>query len=114
MVQNRNKLIDLFIGNIANAIVHEILENALSSDVVADKYRKELTTSFEIAKKYREKINPINRSLPDRDLEHIKVKIVNRVRVELNIRISKGYKNIDLFLVDELVDKALKDSKVKI
>ena len=114
MVQNRNKLIDLFIGNIANAIVHEILENALSSDVVADKYRKELTTSFEIAKRYREKINPINRSLPDRDLEHIKVKIVNRVRVELNIRISKGYKNIDLFLVDELVDKALKDSKVKI
>ena len=114
MVQNRNKLIDLFIGNIANAIVHEILENALSGDVVADKYRKELTTSFEIAKKYREKINPINRSLPDRDLEHIKVKIVNRVRVELNIRISKGYKNIDLFLVDELVDKALKDSKVKI
>jgi len=114
MVQNRNKLIDLFIGNIANAIVHEILENALSEDVVADKYRKELTTSFEIAKRYREKINPINRSLPDRDLEHIKVKIVNRVRVELNIRISKGYKNIDLFLVDELVDKALKDSKVKI
>jgi len=56
MVQNRNKLIDLFIGNIANAIVHEILENALSSDVVADKYRKELTTSFEIAKNIEKRL----------------------------------------------------------
>src|SRR3990167_4992695 len=103
MGSKKKKINYLFLRKIANAIVHEILENALSGDVVADKYRKELTTSFEIAKRYREKINPINRSLPDRDLEHIKVKIVNRVRVELNIRISKGYKNIDLFLVDELV-----------
>lgn len=29
MPQNRNKLIELFIGNIVNAIVHDILEKAI-------------------------------------------------------------------------------------
>ena len=114
MVQNRNKLIDLFIGNIANAIVHEILERAVTKELVADKYRKELTTSFEIAKRYREKINPARRPLPDKDAEYIKEKIIARVKAELMTRISKGYKNIDLSLIDELVDKALKDSKIKL
>ena len=112
MVQNRNKLIDLFIGNISNTIVHEILERAVSKELVADKYRKELASSFEIANRYREKINPVNRSLPDKDVVYIKEKIVARVKSELVIRISKGYENIDLELVEFLTDKALKGAKV--
>ena len=113
MVQNRNKLIELFIGNLSNAIVHEILEKAVSSKSMADKYRKELATSFGIAKRYREKINPLKRTFPDKDINYIKEKIINNVKVELMIRISKGYKNIDLTLVDRLVDKALREVKIK-
>ena len=112
MVQNRNKLIELFIGNISNSIVHNILERAVSKELMADKYRKELITSLEIAKKYREKINPINRPLPRKDVEYIKTKIISRVKAELVIRMSKGYKNIDLALIEGLVDKTLKDADI--
>ncbi len=112
MTQNRNKLIELFVGNISNSIVHEILERAVSKEIMADKYRKELITSLEVAKKYRDKINPINRPLLDKDVKYIKNKIISRARSELMIRISKGYKNIDLSLLDELVDKALRNCSV--
>ena len=112
MVQNRNKLIELFISNISNAVVHELLEKAVSKELVAGKYRKELITSFEVATRYREKINPVNRSLPETDIEEIKRKIINKVNSELKLRINKGYENINLLLVDELVDKYLKEMKV--
>ena len=112
MVQNRNKFIELFIGNISNAIVHEILERAVSKELMAGKYRKELITSFQIAKRYREKINPLNGPLPDKDAEYIRSKIINKVRAELITRVLKGYKNIELNLIGELVDKALKDTNV--
>lgn len=112
MVQNRNKLIELFIGNISNSIVHEILERAVSKEIVADKYRKELASSFEIACRYREKINPVNRPLPDKDVVYIKEKVVARVKSELTIRISKGYENIDLDIIELLIDNALKDVKI--
>src|SRR3989338_1882386 len=109
MVQNRNKLIELFIGNISNAIVHEILKIAVGKELVADKYRKEFETSFDVACRYREMINPANRSLPDRDIDYIRSKIINRAKAELTIRISKGYDNIDLSPVEILTDKALKN-----
>lgn len=112
MVQNRNKLIDLFIGNLANSVVHEILEKAAEDKDLSNRYHKELTTSFEIAKKYRNKINPLNNSLPDKDIIYIKSKITKKVRAELSLRISKGYENINLDLVGELVEKSLKDAKV--
>lgn len=112
-MQNRNKLIDLFIGNLSNSIVHQILERAVSKEIVADKYRKELITSFEVAKRYREKINPPNRALPDRDISYIREKIVSKVKAELMLRISKGYKNIDLGLVEALTDKVLEDLGIK-
>ena len=112
MVQNRNKFIELFIGNIANVIVHEILEHAVSKELMADKYRKELITSLEVAKKYREKINPLNRPLSEKDIAYIKDKITNKVRAELMIRISKGYRNIDLSLIEKLIDKALKNTNI--
>ena len=114
MVQNRNKLIELFIGNISNSIVHDILEKAISKEMeVASRYRKELKTSLEVAKKYREKINPLNRTLPIKDISYIKTKIINKVRAELMLRISKGYKNIDLELIPSLIDKILKETGVE-
>lgn len=112
MPQNRNKLIELFIRNIYNAIVHEILRRSINQEELSNKYNKELLTSLEIAKRYREKINPINTVLPYKDITYIKDKITNKVKIELLLRISKGYKNIDLNLIEELVDKYLKKTKV--
>ncbi|MBL7147718.1 MAG: hypothetical protein ISS82_02735 [Nanoarchaeota archaeon] len=112
MTQNRKKLIDLFIGNLSNSILHKIMEKSIDNEDVATKYEKELTTSFEIAKKYRAKINPINSTFPDKDMDYIKTKIRNKVRAELLVRISRGYKNIDLGLVEKLVDEFLEDMNV--
>ena len=112
MSQNRNKLIILFIGNIANAIVHKILEKAINNKEITEKYRKETINSFDKAKEYREKINPKNTRLPDKDVQNVKSKVVNKVKAELKLRISKGYEGIDLSLVEELVDKYLKETSV--
>ena len=112
MPQNRNKLIELFIGNIYNAIVHEILRKVINQEELSNKYNKELLSSLEIAKRYREKINPINTVLPYKDMIYIKNKITNKVKAELLLRISKGYENINLNLIEELVDKYLKKTKI--
>jgi len=111
-MQSRKKLIDLFIGNISNSIVHKILEKAIENKEIANKYMKELDISWRIAARYREKINPVNAALPDRDIAYVRNRTVNKVKAELMLRISKGYKNINLDLVEEFVDKALKDMKV--
>ena len=113
MAQNRNKLIELFIGNISNAIVHDILERAIRDEMVSSRYRKELITSFEIAKKYREKINPPDKPLSIKDSSYIRIKIMSKVKAELVLRISKGYKNIDLKLISKLVDEVLKNTVVE-
>ncbi len=68
---------------------------------------------MEIAKRYREKINPINKALPEKDIEYIKSKIINKVNSELKLRIEKGYKNINLDLAEGVVNKLLVDMKVK-
>lgn len=113
MVQNRNKLIGLLIGNISNAIVHEILEKAIQSEPeISIKYEKEIRNSFEIAKIYRSKINPINKSLPEKDVQDIKKKIKIIIANELNLRISKGYKGINLDLIDTTIDKKLKELRL--
>jgi len=62
----------------------------------------------DIAKKYRQKINPINSALPDRDIFYIKESIIRKVRTELLLRISKGYENINVNSIEEEVDKSLK------
>ena len=109
---NRNRLIEAFISNLANAIIHKILEKAIEQEEIAERYNKEIKNSFQIAKNYREKINPINSPLPTRDLDEIKRKITNKVNSELNLRINKGYKGVDLSQVDEIVDNLLKEIKV--
>ncbi|HLD37032.1 MAG TPA: hypothetical protein VJA86_00385 [Candidatus Nanoarchaeia archaeon] len=90
MAQNRNKLIDLFIGNLVNAVLHRILEKAiLDSLEIAVKYKKEIKNSWEIAKAYREKINPRDASLPPRDTEEIRSRAISRIKSEIAIRMSK-------------------------
>jgi len=113
MTQNRNKIIDLFIGNLSNAVVHKILEQAVDDEILRKYYDKELLNSVEIAKRYREKINPINGPLPEKDIAHIKSKIINKVISELKLRIEKGYKNLNLDLVEDIVNKMLVDMKIK-
>lgn len=112
MVQNRNKLIELFISNITNSIVHEILEKAIFQNELIRKYNKELLNSLELAKKYQEKINLKNLPLPFRDINYIKNKIINKVKTELLLRISKGYTNINLSLINQSVDKYLKETNI--
>ena len=112
MPQNRKKLIELFIGNLSNAIVHQVSLAATDKEEIASKYKKELETSLSISKKYRERINPKNYSLPKKDIEYIKIQVSNKAISELKKRILQGYKNIDLSLINELVDKALKDTKI--
>ena len=112
MDQNRNKLIELFIGNMSNAILHKILEKAVTDIDIADRYNKEIKNSFEIAKQYRDKINPLNISLPEKDINYIKDKIIRKVKAELQIRISKGYKNINLDIVEQIMNELLKETKI--
>lgn len=109
---NRNKLIVLFVSNLSNVIVHRILEKAIDKPEIIIVYEKEVKNSLEIAKRYREKINPINKVLPLHDTKDVREKIINRVKSELNLRIAKGYKNIDLHLVEKFVDDCLKELKV--
>lgn len=90
MAQNRNQLVDIFIGNLANAIVHTILENSIDKEELISKYRNEVLNSYDIAKRYRERINPINKPFPIKDLEYVKEKLKNRVNGELRLRIDKG------------------------
>lgn len=113
MTQNKSKIIDLFIGNLANAIVHKILEEAVDDEVIRKYYDKELLNSLKIAKNYREKINPANKPLPEKDVGYIKDKIKNKVNSELRIRISKGYKNINLDLVENTINKMLLEMNVQ-
>ena len=113
MAQNRNKLIDLLIGNLANAAVHKILQEAIEDEILRKYYDKELLNSIEIAKKYREKINPVNKALKEKDIEHIKNKVIHKVNSELKLRIAKGYRNINLDLIGAIVDNMLTEMKVK-
>lgn len=112
-MMNKNKLIEVFASNLANAVIHQILEKAIGITEIAKSYNKEVKNSWEIARGYREKINPINGNLPDKDSEEIKRKIANKVKSELKLRIDKGYENIDLSLVEEFVEKALKEMGIK-
>ncbi|HLC57016.1 MAG TPA: hypothetical protein VJH95_00430 [Candidatus Nanoarchaeia archaeon] len=92
MAQNRNKLIELFIGNLSNAVLHSMLEKAISNNELAGRYRQELITSLSIAKKYREKINPLHEPLPSKDKEYIKDKVIKKVKAGLAVRKAKGCK----------------------
>lgn len=113
MTQNRNNLIELFIANLSNAIIHRILEKAINIEEIANRYNKEIKNSWQIAQHYRQKINPINAQFPIKDREEIRRKIKNRVLAELKIRVEKGYENIDLSLIDSFIEDALRELVVE-
>jgi len=115
MVQNRNKLLDLFLGNASNAILHRLLEKAileLNNSEVAGRYRKEMLTSFEVAKKYREKINPQKPPFPQKDILNIKERLRKNIRNEISIIISRGYKNLNLDSIEGEIDSFLVELKI--
>ena len=112
MVQNRNKLIDLFIGNLSNAILHRILEQSVEDEDLSRYYGKEALNSVKIAKNYREKINPTTEMLPKKDSDNIKNRVIERVNNKLKTRIEEGYKGIDIESVEEVVEKMLSEMNV--
>ena len=112
MTQNRNKLIALLIGNLANALVHQILEEVLGQEIHRKHYHKESENSFTLAKQYRESLNPLEKPLPEKDQLEIKERIIAKIKNELKLRIDKGYQGIDLNKVEPLVEKALQELKV--
>jgi len=90
----------------------EISLNTREQVELSKHYEKESTNFFEIAKRYREKLNPINNSLPQKDIDHIVQKIENKVRSELNLRISNGYQGIDLNLIHPMILNLLKSLRI--
>ncbi|MBI5392853.1 hypothetical protein HZA96_03195 [Candidatus Woesearchaeota archaeon] len=114
MDQNRNKLINLLIGNLSNAIVHRILVKAIDDELIISRYGKEIRNSIDLANRYREKINPNNRQLPDKDIDYILKSLQLKVKAKLEKRISDGYEGINFSLVEPFVVDALKELKVLI
>jgi hypothetical protein len=89
-----------------------VLEEAVREEILRNHYDKESLVSFEVAKKYRGKINPIQRELPDKDINKIKKEVLKKVNNELKLRISKGYLGIDLNLTKKILEKTLKKLKI--
>ena len=73
---NRSKLIELFISNLSNVIIHKILEKAIEKPEIASVYAKEMKNSLKIAKRYREKINPADLPFLAKDISYIKDKLM--------------------------------------
>jgi len=80
MVQNRNKLIELIIGNLSNVVVYELLGISIDDEIIRGYYSKELKVSLDKAKSYRGQINPLYSPLPDKDIVYIKDKIIKNVK----------------------------------
>lgn len=112
MSQNRNKLTRLLIGNLVNVIIHKVLEESAEEDILRTHYDKESLTSLQIAKKYREKINPPKGELPDKDISKIREEVLKRANKELELRISKGYQRINLNQTKTILEKTLKKLKI--
>lgn len=110
---NRNKLLELFISNLSNVIIHTILQKAIEKPEISNVYAKEMKNSLDISKTYRQKINPLNSPLPQIDIDYIKSKLKRKVQSELLLRISKGYTNINLNIIDDEIDKLLNNLKIK-
>ena len=109
---SRSRMISIFVSNVSNVVVHMILEKSIEDEYLRKHYNLEYLNFLEISRIYRRKINPINKSLPEKDVQDIKKKIKIIVANELKLRISKGYSGIDLDLIDAIIDKKLKELKI--
>lgn len=113
MVHNRNKLLTLLIGNLVNAVVHRVLEEATTEEILRKRYDKESLVSYEVAKRYREQINPLQRCLSPEDAGQIRKEVIRRAYQELQTRISKGYQDVDITLIEPVLQKLLKELRVE-
>lgn len=111
MSQNRPDIIKRFIGVAGNIITHKVLIKAELEKDLRNYYTKEIERDIDIALKYRNKINPVNRMLPQRDSKEIKENILLKVKAELQKRVDKGYK-VNLSKIDEEIDNFLKEQNV--
>jgi len=111
MSQNRPDLIKRFIGVASNIIAHKVLIKAELEEDLRKYYTKEIERDIDIALKYRNRINPVNRLLPKRDSKEIRDSIMLKVKAELLKRIDKGY-NVDLSKIDEEINNFLKEQNV--
>ncbi len=111
MSQNRPDIIKRFIGVASNIITHKVLIKAELEKDLRNYYTKEIERDIDIALKYRNKINPVNRMLPQRDSKEIKENILLKVKAELQKRVDKGYK-VNLSKIDEEIDNFLKEQNV--
>jgi len=113
MGQNRNKILQLMISNLVNAVVHKVLEETVKEEILRDHYNQEGLISLDVAKRYREKINPVQRGLPEKDLEKIKEEVLRKAKKELRLRVSKGYQEIDLSLADKVLEEVLLELRIE-
>lgn len=112
MSQNKWKIIDYIIGHLSNAVVHLILSSASPPEEILGKYKKEIKNSFDEAVRYMGLINPKDSSLTESDITYIKERIEKRVKNELLRRISQGYGNVNLHLIDSTIDNMLKQLNI--
>src|SRR3989338_2721577 len=111
MSQNRTDLIKRFIGVASNIIAHKVLIKTELEENLREYYAKEIKRDIDIALKYRNRINPMNKLLPKRDSKEIRESILLKVKAELLKRIDKGY-SVDLSKIDEEIDNFLKEQNV--
>ena len=100
MSQNRPDLIKRFIGIASNTITHKILLKTELEEDIRKHYTNEVERDIDIALKYRNMINPVDETLPQKDIVEIRDKILLKVKAELLKREEKGY-NIDMSIIDE-------------
>src|SRR3989344_105066 len=100
MPQNRPNLIKRFIGVASNIIAHKVLIKAELEEDLRKYYAKEIERDIDIALKYRNRINPAGRLLPQQDSKEIRESILLKVKAELLKRVDKGYK-VNLSKIDE-------------
>ena len=55
MSQNKKDIIDRFIGNLSNAVIHQILDKAVQNEEISLKYRKEINISLDKSKNIQRK-----------------------------------------------------------
>lgn len=114
MPKNRKKTIELFVGNLANAALHAILEKAVKEEGLRTYYEKEFTASLRVAMKYREELNPKVPPFPERDFNSIREQLIKKVTAELEKRIKIGYGDINLAIVGLTVDQLLAEASLKL
>lgn len=84
----------------------------MENEILREHYDRESLSSFEVARRYREKINPVQRELPENDVDKIKEEVFKRAGKELRLRIDKGYEGVKLGLLGEILEKVLEELKI--